>query len=158
MIGTALIAALLALQPASPVTEPTPTDGDAILGLWATEPNERGYAHVLIERNGEEYRGRLVWLSQPNFEPGDPGGMAGQPRIDRENPDPALRERPALGLSMLYGLRYDGDGNWSGGSIGTARFSCAVFSASRYSVARHAGPASPRTTPALSHPRQRPNP
>lgn len=43
--------------------------------------------------------------------------MAGRPRVDRENPDPALRRRPILGLRLLEGLEHDGDGEWSGGTV-----------------------------------------
>lgn len=87
---------------------------DAITDRWETED---GKAHVEVSRRGEEYRGEIVWLGEPLYPADDPEGMGGQPRIDRENPDPALRERPILGLKILDGLEYDGDGEWTGGTI-----------------------------------------
>lgn len=40
-----------------------------------------------------------------------------RPRTDVHNPDPALRDRPLLGLVIFAGFEYDGDGAWSGGTI-----------------------------------------
>jgi uncharacterized protein (DUF2147 family) len=93
-------------------------DGDAILGLWATEPGGRGgQAHVEITRDGERYTGRIVWLEKPTYPPGDASGLGGEPRIDLENPDPGLRDRPILGLTIVDGFRADGRGRWSDGTI-----------------------------------------
>lgn len=36
---------------------------------------------------------------------------------DVHNPDPALRDRPLVGLEIFSGFNYDGDGAWSGGFI-----------------------------------------
>ncbi len=91
--------------------------GDAILGLWLTAPGENGQARVEITRNGDHYDGRIVWLEQPDFPPDDPDGMAGKPKVDRENPDPDLRARPILGLEMVRGFEWAGDQSWSGGTI-----------------------------------------
>lgn len=42
----------------------------------------------------------------------------GAPPKDDENPDPALRERSILGLTIMSGLRYDaGENEWNGGRI-----------------------------------------
>ncbi|HVS03730.1 MAG TPA: DUF2147 domain-containing protein, partial [Thermoanaerobaculia bacterium] len=38
------------------------------------------------------------------------------PKVDLENPDPKLRERPIVGLRILVGFRY-ADGKWTGGTI-----------------------------------------
>ncbi len=43
--------------------------------------------------------------------------MAGQPQVDRNNPDPDLRTRPALGLQLLEGFGYSGGNVWKGGTI-----------------------------------------
>jgi len=42
--------------------------------------------------------------------------MAGKPKVDRKNPDPALRSQPVLGLEILHDFQYDDD-QWSGGTI-----------------------------------------
>ncbi len=91
-------------------------DADAVLGTWLTEPGDKGgRAHVRITRDGDTFSGRIVWLEEPDFPAGEP--RAGQPKVDLENPDPALRERPIVGLAILHGFSYDGSGVWSGGTI-----------------------------------------
>jgi uncharacterized protein (DUF2147 family) len=54
--------------------------------------------------------GRIVWLLRPRT-------PAGQPDVDRLNPDPTLRERPLCGLTIIWGLQPDGAGHWSSGSL-----------------------------------------
>jgi uncharacterized protein (DUF2147 family) len=38
-------------------------------------------------------------------------------KTDLQNPDPELRDRELIGLELFQGFQYDGDGEWSGGSI-----------------------------------------
>lgn len=38
-------------------------------------------------------------------------------RKDDLNPDPALRDRPLLGLTIMQGFRSDGESRWNGGTI-----------------------------------------
>jgi uncharacterized protein (DUF2147 family) len=54
--------------------------------------------------------GRIVWLVRSRT-------PAGQPDVDRLNPDPALQQRPLCGLTILWGLQADGPGHWSNGSL-----------------------------------------
>lgn len=113
----ALIVILLAgLLSASPATaqEPGTSGADAIVGLWATEDEE---AHVEIVRDGEEYSGEIVWLSEPIYPPDDERGMGGRKKVDRNNPDESLHDRPIIGLEIMDGFTYDGDGLWRGGRI-----------------------------------------
>jgi uncharacterized protein (DUF2147 family) len=44
-------------------------------------------------------------------------GKDGRPLRDSENPDPALRNRPLVGLPLIFGFRAAGDGRWTGGKI-----------------------------------------
>ncbi|HEX6927884.1 MAG TPA: DUF2147 domain-containing protein [Gammaproteobacteria bacterium] len=90
------------------------TEADRILGVWATEKAE---AHVEISRDESGYRGRIVWLKEPFYAADDPDGMAGLAKMDRENPDPALRNRHIDGLLIMEGFHYAGDGQWTGGTI-----------------------------------------
>jgi len=93
-------------------------DGDAIVGLWATDPEGGGgQAHVEIFADGDRYAGKIVWLEEAIYPDDDEQGMAGQAKIDRENPDPALGKRPIIGLLMLEGFRYDGKNTWHKGTI-----------------------------------------
>jgi uncharacterized protein (DUF2147 family) len=48
---------------------------------------------------------------------GSPNASPERPDKDEKNPDPALRDRPLVGLSLFAGFDYDGDGRWSGGTI-----------------------------------------
>jgi uncharacterized protein (DUF2147 family) len=38
----------------------------------------------------------------------------GAPWTDKHNPDPALRGRPIVGVTVLYNMEPDGPGKWSG--------------------------------------------
>ena len=75
----------------------------AIVGTWLTED---GRSRIALEPCGEKVCGRIVWLREPT----DPNG---RPLIDRENADPALRNRQILGLPLFPGLVPDGD-HWAG--------------------------------------------
>lgn len=76
-----------------------------VLGLWY---NTEKTAQVEITKNGSEFIGKIVWLKDPNPD--------GKPALDKENPDPKLKQRPLMGLSLLKGLKYSG-GIWKGGEI-----------------------------------------
>ena len=52
--------------------------------------------------------GRIVWLPRPV-------SPAGRPDLDLLNPDPALRQRRLCGLTIIWGLQPDGQGQWSNG-------------------------------------------
>lgn len=93
-------------------------DGDAILGLWATDPEGGGgEAHVEVFKEGGKYHGRIVWLAEPVYGPDDPDGPEGQPKTDTENPDPARRQDPVIGLLIVKDFDYKGDGVWYHGTI-----------------------------------------
>ncbi|SNB45979.1 DUF2147 domain-containing protein [Geobacter sp. DSM 9736] len=87
---------------------------ESITGRWNSED---GRAKIDIYRCGFHYCGKIVWLGMPEYPPDDEEGMGGRPRVDRENPDPALRNRPLLGLQIMEGFRYAGDGLWEKGRI-----------------------------------------
>ncbi len=91
-------------------------DGDAILGVWATEPDPvDGNAHVEVWKEGDRYFGKIIWLEKPEYNADD--RMAGQPKVDRENPDESLRQRSLIGLPILADFRSAGDGEWNKGTI-----------------------------------------
>lgn len=80
---------------------------DAILGTWS---NPNGQDHILIFKRGDKFFGKLDWIKFPNDE-------RGKPKTDKNNPDPALRSRPDLGLELLKDFTYDGDNVYSGGTV-----------------------------------------
>ena len=57
------------------------------------------------------YYGKIVWLKEPLDE------ITGEPKLDDENEDPALRSRPVMGLMLLRDFEFDGDDEWTDGKI-----------------------------------------
>jgi uncharacterized protein (DUF2147 family) len=92
-------------------------DGDAIVGLWATERTDNGYSHVNVTEVDGKYRGEIVWLESPNYPDDDEEGMGGQAKVDRMNPDPELSSRPIIGLVLMHGFSHAGKNRWKGGKI-----------------------------------------
>lgn len=72
---------------------------------------------VEIYKCCDNYCGKIVELKFPYYSADDTGGMAGQPKVDRINPDASLRTRPLFGLNMLEGFGYTGGNVWKGGTI-----------------------------------------
>ncbi len=100
---------LLALAPALAADNP-----DAILGQWL---NGKKTAHIEIDKANGKYFGKIVWLKEPTYPADDKKGMAGQPKVDRENPDPSLRKRPILDLVILRDFVYAGGNRWEQGRV-----------------------------------------
>lgn len=79
---------------------------DAILGRWL---NPTGEGQIQIYKKGSKYFGKLVWLKVPYED--------GKPKLDKFNPDPALKSRPKLNLEVLKDFDYDGDNVYENGTI-----------------------------------------
>jgi len=81
---------------------------DKVLGFWLTG---EGTSQVQIYKGTDgKYYGKVTWLEEPNEN--------GKPKVDDDNPDPALQQRPILGLTILQSLEYDKkDKEWVNGSI-----------------------------------------
>ncbi len=93
--------------------------GDAILGTWLTT-DEDGHRDSVVEivREGDLYTGLVRWVRYETYPAGD--RMTGQPLVDRENPNPELRNRPVLGLPVLQNLRFQNN-RWGNGTIYSVR-------------------------------------
>ena len=87
---------------------------DAILGKWL---NAKGTAQVEIYIEGGKYFGKIVWLKEPVYPADDKRGMGGQTKVDRENPNPALRTQPLMGLLLLRNFEFARDVLWERGQI-----------------------------------------
>ena len=87
---------------------------DAIVGKWL---NGKQTAHVEIYKADGKYFGKIVWLKEPVYPADDKKGMAGKTKVDRENPDPAKRNQPILGLVILRDFTFVKDGLWENGMI-----------------------------------------
>ena len=79
---------------------------DDIIGVWK---DGKGKGHVQIFKQDGKYYGKVVWLNNPK-------DVNGNPKVDKKNPDEALRDKPLLGLTMLKDFEYE-DGEWTGGEI-----------------------------------------
>jgi len=93
-------------------------DGDAILGLWATDPEGGGgEAHVVVTKENGKYSGKIIWLAEPVYPPDDPKGTPGEKKTDLNNPDPDLQGKPVVGLLITKDFVYNGKGLWHKGTI-----------------------------------------
>ncbi|TDB68289.1 DUF2147 domain-containing protein [Arundinibacter roseus] len=81
---------------------------DAVTGTWLTGSKK---GHVEIYKQGSRYFGKIVWLKEPN----DPA--TNKPKTDSNNPDPAKRKQPLVGLVNLKGFAFEGDNTWVDGTI-----------------------------------------
>ncbi|MDX7950946.1 DUF2147 domain-containing protein [Lichenihabitans sp. Uapishka_5] len=71
-------------------------------GTWLVED---GRAKIKMEKCGTDHKnlcGTVVWLKEPLDD-------KGQPKKDLQNPDPAKRSRPALGMELIKDLTPDDD-------------------------------------------------
>lgn len=73
-----------------------------VAGNWLTEPRD-GIVQVTVASDGR-LEGRIIGGNHPGL-------------TDEKNPDPARRRLVLRGQVILRGMKYDGDGNWSGGTI-----------------------------------------
>src|ERR1700752_3196444 len=93
IIGTLLGALPASAQSVEPV------------GVWLTE---KGDARVKITKCG----GGICGVVAGKREPIAPA--TGQPQVDDKNPNPSLRTRPVIGISLFVGMRPSAPGKWSG--------------------------------------------
>lgn len=77
------------------------------VGVWL-HANKR--IEVEISPCSDRLCGQIVWFRWPN----DAHGL---PLVDLKNPDPTLRTRPLLGLTVLRDLRRADARSWEGGKI-----------------------------------------
>lgn len=83
-------------------------DGDKIIGTWEILDGETHFEITRDENN--LYQGKITWLKNPLNEDG-------KPKLDVENSDKKLRNRPLMGLSFLSNFKYMGDNKWEEGTL-----------------------------------------
>jgi uncharacterized protein (DUF2147 family) len=99
---------MVALILASLVTAtPVGAQGPTPVGVWL---HANGRIRVEIAPCGDRLCGKIVWFRWPN-------DARGRPLVDLKNPNPALRTRPLLSLTVLQGLRRTGERTWEDGEI-----------------------------------------
>ena len=82
-------------------------EADAIVGEWYTEENK---ALVQIYKDDGVYNGKIVWLKEPKNDDGSE-------KLDTNNPDESKRGNPIIGLNLVNGFVYQGNGKWGDGTI-----------------------------------------
>lgn len=83
-------------------------------GSWLTQKETKN-AKIDIQpcaKDAQRLCGKIVWLEKPFDD-------QGQPKVDKNNPDPSLQRRSLLGLELLSGFHEkEGEpGVWEGGTI-----------------------------------------
>ena len=69
------------------------------VGLWSrTGPN--GETKIEIEQDGVNYTGTIAWMENP--------------RNDTNNPDPALQDRPLVGVQLFNDMTQINENRWEG--------------------------------------------
>jgi uncharacterized protein (DUF2147 family) len=81
-------------------------DDTDVVGRWLSG-NGEGWIEIRLE--GDSLIG--IAAGSATAKTGDP------PRLDVRNPDPALRDRPIDGITIMKGFKYEGDSRWTGGTI-----------------------------------------
>jgi uncharacterized protein (DUF2147 family) len=97
-------AALLTVALIFPVAPGTIAWASVPGGVWLID----GKAAVQIFDCSGLLCGRILWLQTPR----DPQGQLNR---DKNNPDPALRQRRLCGMTVLWGLQAIGPNRWDGG-------------------------------------------
>ena len=83
-----------------------------ICGIWLEEEKR---SHIEIYKNNNNlYEGKIVWLSEPLDE-------NGEPKKDKDNPNKSLRDQTLDGLIIIKDLEYVKKNEWSNGTIYDAR-------------------------------------
>tara|TARA_R110001592_G_scaffold162584_2_gene395952 strand:- start:74872 stop:75327 length:456 start_codon:yes stop_codon:yes gene_type:complete len=103
-----LLAVLLVALFSSPALMSQSKDADKLAGVW--QPSD-GRSYVKIDKIGNKFYGRVVWLKEPNEEDGSP-------RLDKNNPDESLRSTPLKGYRVMKDLVYNEEEKlWLDGTI-----------------------------------------
>ncbi len=95
------LAAFIAFSATAPVSAQSADPA----GVWLTE---KGDARVKVSKCGNGLCGVVVALKDPIDR------MTAQPQVDDKNPNPALKKRPMIGLSLFNGMQPAGPSKWSG--------------------------------------------
>ena len=80
---------------------------DDVVGIWLT-PGDNS-AKIEIYKTGQNYYGKIVWMKNPYFN--------GKPKVDSNNPDKNLQNKPRLGLEIMKGFKFNGMDEWVNGDI-----------------------------------------
>jgi uncharacterized protein (DUF2147 family) len=82
-------------------------NADDIVGVWVTGS---GKAHVKINKVGNYYFGRIVWLKEPLND-------LGKPKLDKNNEDVTKLNKTIMGMQLVGGFEWKNDNLWDNGNI-----------------------------------------
>jgi uncharacterized protein (DUF2147 family) len=103
VLGMTLLAILLFVTNVDGVRA---QNADAIVGRWYTE-NDRSI--IEIWKAGSTFSGKVVWAR-------DSADEKGQMKLDKNNPNAALRSRVVVGSQIMSEMKFI-DGEWQDGKI-----------------------------------------
>lgn len=69
------------------------SEADAILGEWLSAKKD---SRIQVHKQSNQYAGKILWGT-------------GSEKKDSKNPNPTLRGRDLIGLTILSGFVFDGD-------------------------------------------------
>jgi uncharacterized protein (DUF2147 family) len=81
---------------------------DRLTKIWYNEEKD-GKIRVFKATDGKFY-GKIVWLKEPTE-------SNGEPKKDKENPDPKLKSRPVMEMQLLSGLEKKSETEYINGRI-----------------------------------------
>jgi len=79
-------------------------DAESPAGTWVMD---NGKITVRLVPCGGNLCGQIVAMKKPL-------DKKGRPKRDKHNPNPSLRDRPVIGLTIMANMKADGDGKWAG--------------------------------------------
>ena len=96
---SSLAIATLAPKAISPAMAADPS------GTWLVQDKD---GQIKMVNCGGAICGTLAWIKDPNDQ------ATGQPKTDKNNPDPAKKSRPLLGVPIVLKMKPSGQNVWSG--------------------------------------------
>ena len=87
------------------------SQSDDILGIWLEEEKQ---SKIEIYKKNNSFFGKIIWLKEPL-------DKHGNEKLDKENPNQLLRNKPIKGLVIINDLKYKKKGEWTEGEIYDAR-------------------------------------
>jgi len=81
---------------------PAVAQAQSAVGNWQRED---GTSRIRVAPCGANLCGTVTWTNTP--------------RLDERNPDPALRTRSTVGVTIFTGMRPNGENRWSGSAYNT---------------------------------------
>lgn len=77
-----------------------------VLGVWLSE-NKKQKVRVSYDATKKIYNGKLVWMYEDDQ-------AEGRTLIDKNNPNPKLRNRRVTGINFMHSFKHEGDGVFRG--------------------------------------------